>query len=163
MVVLVSVRYPVVVGIIAFGLLNPDPIYAPTFQTMSEDRPSVLERVGEIGLSVAVGAVLTGVASRVGPVRNAHLGGKTHPKTGVPFNAEGYPDFSGFRHPDVPDVRIELSGSRSIDFLRANAAAGLKETPSGYTWHHHQEQGLLQLVDRRVHAATGHTGGFSGQ
>jgi len=96
-------------------------------------------------------------------VRNGHLGGKSHPKSGVPFEAEGYPDFSKYRHPDVPDVRIELSGSRSIDSLRANAAAGLKETPSGYTWHHNQDQGLLQLVDRKAHAKTGHTGGFSGR
>ncbi|MEO5727237.1 MAG: hypothetical protein ABI134_19330, partial [Byssovorax sp.] len=28
---LAPVRYPVVVGVIAFGLLNPDPVYAPTF------------------------------------------------------------------------------------------------------------------------------------
>ncbi|MEO7590108.1 MAG: RHS repeat-associated core domain-containing protein, partial [Byssovorax sp.] len=54
---LAPVRYPVVVGVIAFGLLNPDPLYAPTFQTAPEDRPSVLERAGEIGLAVAVGAV----------------------------------------------------------------------------------------------------------
>jgi hypothetical protein len=50
----------------------------------------------------------------------------------VPFDAKGYPDFSKFRHPNVPNVRIQLSGSRLTDFARANAAAGLKETPSGY-------------------------------
>lgn len=33
------------------------------------------------------------------------------------------------------------------------------ETPDGYTWHHHEEPGKLQLVDREVHAQTGHTGG----
>ena len=95
-------------------------------------------------------------------IRNAHLAGKTHPKTGVPFDKDGFPNFSAHRHPDVPDVRIELSGSRSTDFARANAAAGLKETPRGYTWYHHQDKGLMQLVDGKVHAATGHTGGFSG-
>jgi hypothetical protein len=111
--------------------------------------------IGEVG-AAAVGAVQD---SR--PVRNAHLAGQAHPVTGAPFDADGYPDFSQFRHPDVPDVQIELSGSRSTDTSRANAAAGLKETPSGYTWHHHQEQGRLQLVDRKAHAKTGHTGGFS--
>ena len=50
-------RYPVVVGVIAFGLLNPDPAYAPTFQTVPEDRPSVLETAGETGLAIAVGAI----------------------------------------------------------------------------------------------------------
>ena len=57
MAALAPVRYPVVVGVIAFGLLNPDPAYAPTFQTAPEDRPSVLERAGETGLAVAIGAV----------------------------------------------------------------------------------------------------------
>ena len=49
-------RYPVVVGVIAFGLLNPDPAYAPTVQTTPEDRPSLLEAAGETGLAVAIGA-----------------------------------------------------------------------------------------------------------
>ncbi|WP_394335346.1 HNH endonuclease [Methanolobus psychrotolerans] len=32
-------------------------------------------------------------------------------------------------------------------------------TPSGYTWHHNQEEGVLQLVEKNVHQQTGHTGG----
>ena len=42
---LAPVRYPVVVGVIAFGLLNPDPVYAPTFQTTPTNRPTVLTPV----------------------------------------------------------------------------------------------------------------------
>ena len=37
---LAPLRYPVVVGIIAFGLLNPDPAYAPTFQTNKTRKPA---------------------------------------------------------------------------------------------------------------------------
>ena len=33
------------------------------------------------------------------------------------------------------------------------------ETPDGYTWHHNEETGKMQLVDSDVHAKTGHTGG----
>jgi intein/homing endonuclease len=96
-------------------------------------------------------------------IRNGHLAGQTHPRTGVPFDDAGFPDFSAWRHPDVADVRIQLSGSRSTDFARADAAAGITgQRPAGYTWHHHQDSGLMQLVDSRVHAQTGHTGGFSG-
>jgi DNase/tRNase domain of colicin-like bacteriocin len=96
------------------------------------------------------------------PPRNAHLAGHKHPVTGVPFDANGYPDFSAYRHPNVPDVRIKLSGNRKTDFARANKAAGLTETPRGYVWHHHQDSGLMQLVKETVHAKTGHTGGFAG-
>jgi hypothetical protein len=62
----------------------------------------------------------------------------------------------------VPDVRIELSGNRGTDFARANEAAGLERTPADYTWHHHQEPGLMQLIESKVHRLTGHTGGFAG-
>lgn len=33
------------------------------------------------------------------------------------------------------------------------------QTPEGYTWHHHEQPGELQLVDTQVHEATAHTGG----
>ncbi len=61
----------------------------------------------------------------------------------------------------MPDVTIEPTGTRAGDYAAANQAAGLDSTPEGYTWHHNQEPGVMQLVDRGVHAATGHTGGFS--
>lgn len=35
--------------------------------------------------------------------------------------------------------------------------AGMK--PKGFTWHHSEEVGKLQLVDTKTHASTGHTGG----
>ncbi len=33
------------------------------------------------------------------------------------------------------------------------------DKPEGYTWHHHEEPGRMQLVDTEVHAKTPHTGG----
>ena len=33
------------------------------------------------------------------------------------------------------------------------------DTPDGYTWHHNEENGKMQLVDSDTHAHTGHTGG----
>jgi hypothetical protein len=33
------------------------------------------------------------------------------------------------------------------------------KNPPGLTWHHNQKPGLMQLVDTKIHAATGHTGG----
>lgn len=32
-------------------------------------------------------------------------------------------------------------------------------TPEGYTWHHHEQPGQIQLVESSVHDQTGHTGG----
>lgn len=33
------------------------------------------------------------------------------------------------------------------------------QTPEGYTWHHSEEKGKMQLVDYDIHMRTGHTGG----
>ncbi|MEE1132031.1 MAG: HNH endonuclease [Caryophanon sp.] len=33
------------------------------------------------------------------------------------------------------------------------------DTPAGYTWHHHEQPGHLQLVDAQTHNDTAHTGG----
>jgi uncharacterized protein RhaS with RHS repeats len=72
-------------------------------------------------------------------IRNGQLAGDAHPTTGVPFDENGYPDFSNWSHPDVPDVTIEPTGTRAGDYTAANQAAGLDSTPEGYTWHHNQE------------------------
>src|SRR5690606_5701379 len=68
--------------------------------------------------------------------RNAHLAGRKHPGTGVPFDADGYPDFSKV---SKKDVQIEFTGDRKGDARAANKAAGFDDTPDGYQWHHHQD------------------------
>ncbi len=35
------------------------------------------------------------------------------------------------------------------------------KTPEGYTWHHAEDKGKMELVDSETHAQTGHTGGKS--
>jgi hypothetical protein len=54
---------------------------------------------------------------------------------------------------------IKPTGNRAGDFAAANKAAGYNQTPNGYTWHHHQTTGRMQLVESKVHMKTGHTGG----
>jgi hypothetical protein len=95
-------------------------------------------------------------------IRNKALAGKKHPVTDVPFDSDGFPDFSDWLYGGgTNDVRINPTNSRGGDFAAANKAAGYSSTPKGYTWHHHQEYGRMQLVDEPVHTKTGHTGGFS--
>ncbi len=95
-------------------------------------------------------------------VRNGHLAGKVHPKTGIPFDNAGFPDFSGSLYKGgVNDIMIKPTGNRVADFAAANMAAGYGSTPKGFTWHHHRTPGRMQLVETGVHSQTGHTGGFS--
>lgn len=53
-----------------------------------------------------------------------------------------------------PNLADELGFSH--DDVQAVASG---QTPEGFTWHHNEEPGLLQLVDEETHAQTAHTGG----
>lgn len=95
-------------------------------------------------------------------VRNGHLAGQVHPASGVPFDNAGFPDFSNYLYKGgANDVIIEPTGNRATYFISANKSSGYSSTPKGYTWHHHQTAGRMQLVETNVHSQTGHTGGFS--
>lgn len=53
-----------------------------------------------------------------------------------------------------PNLANELELSNTDIQALANG-----NTPEGYTWHHNEEPGVLQLVDEEIHEQTGHTGG----
>lgn len=57
------------------------------------------------------------------------------------------------------------NGNLRSKFTKEQLEAILEESPRipGLTWHHHQQKGLLQLVDSEIHARNQnpHTGGRS--
>jgi RHS repeat-associated protein len=128
-----------------------------------------VEKGVDLGMK-GVGKAAAGAATLIGkarnarnattPIRNLSLAGKVHPKTGVPFDSEGFPDF---RAAGVvkEEVKITYTGTPKGDFAAANAEAGLASTPKGMTWHHHQDGTTMQLVPTKIHGQTGHTGGFA--
>lgn len=124
---------------------------ASTFQ---RDGIKALEKHGALKFSEFLDYDAT---RKVSKLRNGHLAGNFHPKTGVPFDGEGYPDFSRIT---IKTAKITPTGNRIGDYRAANAAVGLRSTPEGYTWHHHQDGETMQLVPRDIHEQTGHTGGF---
>lgn len=96
-------------------------------------------------------------------IRNKHLAGKQHPRTGVPFDADGYPDFAAWTKMEVTIPGGHMG--RAADFRHADkvyAAGHGRARPTDMTWHHHQDGMRLQLVDRKVHWMTGHTGSMPG-
>ncbi|MEM9804844.1 MAG: HNH endonuclease, partial [Cyanobacteria bacterium P01_D01_bin.56] len=125
------------------------------------------------------------VSKTVPPINapNVKLAGKRHPKTKVSFDNKGFPIFDQYiKH----DVRLDLDtyyGMTPNQQMRA-ATQQLKEAiDSGkvdskqfnhkqlqqihagsaqideFTWHHHQDGGRLQLIDRDIHDKTSHIGG----
>lgn len=103
--------------------------------------------------------------------RNSQYAGKTYPKEklppelqkkypkSVPFDKDGYPDFSAYTK---KTVEVEgLTGNHAQDVAKANKAAGYDKTPDGHTWHHCPDGKTMQLVPSDLHAAVPHTGGAS--
>jgi hypothetical protein len=115
--------------------------------------------------------------------RNSYLAGKPHPITGIPFDKNGFPVFDKIAKHDVKitgdlgKMTSEQHMEAATRQLKADIAAGkvdkklfnrtqlakieegVRKIP-GYTWHHHQHTGRMQLVDEIVHAKTGHDGGM---
>ncbi|MBL1217307.1 MAG: HNH endonuclease [Planctomycetes bacterium] len=93
-------------------------------------------------------------------IRNVRLAGGVHDKTGIPFDADGFPDFSS-----VAKERVRLkkgfTGNRTIDARMANELAGFDETPEGFVWHHEPDGRTMTLVPENIHSKTGHTGGVA--
>lgn len=60
-------------------------------------------------------------------------------------------------------VEIQKNPKLAEQFNARQYQQIMDEAPriSGYTWHHTEEPGKMQLVDAEIHAKTGHTGGRS--
>lgn len=109
------------------------------------------------------------------------MAGKIHKKTKIKFDRWGFPKFKVFC-----TIKLKVKDykkSREIHFDYANKKMYKKilknknfrklftkkeveelrrgETPTKYTWHHHQDKGKMQLVSRKVHSEVNHIGGYS--
>lgn len=115
--------------------------------------------------------------------KNVKLADQRHPKTNVPYDSKGFPNFEK----DVKyDTKLDIQEFRSkgstgqmrlatkdlaeairkgqvrkssfnTEQLRA-IEKGESKIPN-YTWHHHQDTGRMQLVPEWEHSKTGHIGG----
>jgi hypothetical protein len=116
--------------------------------------------------------------------KNVGLAGKPHPVSGIPFDERGFPIFDSVAAFDTRIPRDVASiADRPLHFETATAELhdairmgqiprsrftteqleaieeGAEKIP-GFTWHHHQDIGRMQLIPTDVHSKTGHIGGF---
>ena len=119
------------------------------------ERPQLAQGQNQRGLGGILQKLLKDYAQKGGIIRNKALAGKNHPTTGIPFDKDGFPDFSGGAQ---KTVKVPHTGNRRFDDAAANRAAGFPETPKNMTWHYHQDGRTFQLVPQDIHDATGHTG-----
>jgi hypothetical protein len=117
-----------------------------------------------------------------GTERNVRLAGQRHPVTGIVFDMKGTPIFDDVAVFEVrlsKDVALgcesdihkitstkilaeSLSGNpilkAQFNSSQLAAIAKGKKTIPGFTWHHHQDIGRMQLVPKDIHKYTGHVG-----
>lgn len=106
---------------------------------------------------------------------------KRNTSIGVSFDNNGFPKFKAIAEIKLP--RKYWKKERSTHFYQASKLLYEKiqkssrlskkftkkeilefkqgQVPSKYTWHHHQDKGVLQLVDFNIHSKVRHKGGFS--
>jgi filamentous hemagglutinin len=115
--------------------------------------------------------------------RNVRLAGQRHPVTGIVFDNRGFPIFDDVAAFDtrisidafkaasyegqmklasqdlskaIQQGQVKVSGFTSAQLQQISEGA---KKIDGYTWHHHQDSGRMQLVPELIHKKTGHAGG----
>ncbi|MCL2360110.1 MAG: HNH endonuclease, partial [Candidatus Bathyarchaeota archaeon] len=137
----------------------------------------------------AIGTAVT-TAEALQIVISAAIGGSSsysiHPVSGVRIDSAGFPvfdskfnamldsslytvsDFLQFKNATQQlhnaiqldsSLRHQFTGHVNTERQLDQISRGIR--PEGYTWHHHQDSGILQLVDSTLHQQTGHIGGRS--
>ncbi|HFX6175415.1 TPA: hemagglutinin repeat-containing protein [Acinetobacter baumannii] len=115
--------------------------------------------------------------------KNVKLAGQRHPVTGVVFDNKGYPVFDDIARYDTNLINkgySNLSYTKQMELASKDlwnaiqrgevnssqfSSSQLRQIQSGsskiddYTWHHHQDNGRMQLVPEWEHSKTGHIGG----
>jgi hypothetical protein len=61
----------------------------------------------------------------------------------------------------LKNTRYQHFLAANIDYEGKNPPNNQGYSPPNFTWHHHKNQGFMELIDRDVHGAFGHHGGFS--
>ena len=119
------------------------------------------------------------IARQVQQVKNGGLAGTQHAKTGVFFDSEGFPIFESYFTATLPQSLNKMSDLDQFKHATLQLADKIKKEPqlaklfsaenqqrifqgykpNGFTWHHNQKEGVLELVNTAIHQQTSHTGG----
>ena len=107
--------------------------------------------------------------------------GRKNKTTGVSFDKNGFPKFNAIatikldRKYWKKDRDVHFYHASKLLYEKIKKSSRLKSKftkkeilefksgnlPDKYTWHHHQDSGVLQLVNRDTHAKVKHNGGYS--
>ena len=121
--------------------------------------------------------------------QNSKYEGVTHPETGVPYERKTvdngdkiqgvFPVFDSKFDAYLPAEKLKASDNSQFNECNKQLKQEIEnnpelekafskrqleqikagDTPSGFVWHHNEEEGKMQLVDFDTHFKTNHTGG----
>jgi len=82
-----------------------------------------------------------------------------HDKDGISVSYPGgYPDFSSHVS---KSAAFEFDGNHTSDYSKAYATPPPSEPDKNFTWHHHHDLKLMQLIPKDIHDRFTHRGGVS--
>lgn len=110
---------------------------------------------------------------------NGGFAGTRHPITDILYNSGGFPIFPAAYEITLPKRLYQATDAEQFRYATKELLAAIKNNPKlkgkfseeqleqiaagykpkGYTWHHHEELGKMQLVETRIHQSTPHRGG----
>lgn len=119
------------------------------------------------------------VAEETRQMINGGLSGTRHAVSGVPYNQHGFPIFDAVCETRLPAELIKAKDVEQFRYatlelarkMRSDPRLAMRFTPEqreqimagykpkGFTWHHHEDTGRMQLVETSLHQATPHRGG----
>ncbi len=84
-------------------------------------------------------------------------------ETQLPENLHKASDYQHSKHCNEQLSQSYENGSLDTEQFTDRQLEQIRngDKPEGYTWHHHEDPGRMQLVDSDIHEKTGHTGGRS--
>lgn len=153
---------------VAFRQSNDKDFAWAEFATDKAEQDAIKAAAADTLPSVAVGSLSAADWAAIDKaIADGHLDER-------PVDAGNYPDFSGHAVVDVqlpPDL-WHATDAQQFRWLNEHLFESAKAfpwyhpsdvqsqtPPHGYTWHHHQQPGRMQLVPFGVHAAVQHSGG----
>lgn len=112
-------------------------------------------------------------------LRNGGIAGTRHAVTNVLFDDAGFPIFDSIFSVRMPSTMYTAKDSMHFNYATKQLSKHITSNPSfarqfsseniqrihagfkpkGYTWHHSQKNGVLELVDTNIHQKTSHRGG----
>lgn len=119
------------------------------------------------------------ILTQVQQLKNGGLAGTRHKITNILFDDQGYPIFLSVYDVKLPQSMYKVNDYEQFKYATNKLSQEIKSNqqikkyfsleaqekilagykPSGFTWHHSQKDGVLQLVDTKIHQQTSHTGG----